>query len=242
MSTCEHNCPFKNQEKVRKDAYDAGFSAGLEVGANAMLGAVQMTLDARSEVVNVYRNGPHTIIETADGEKTRVTYDPGYGYPYDREKALMAAMLKAMVGNKYIAVLKRFAHDEDAECIEAAACDGAKQNVAKGMIRKIRKALRDAWSDEPDPFDVDEYADQIGGAFEPAHDEACDAPAAYEAADRGADDDLMMDGEFHLHRDDDGMMSNGDFHVPEHDADEESLLSDLSGMAPEPGYDPSLFA
>ena len=238
MSACEHNCPFENQEKVRKDAYDAGFAAGLEVGANAMLGAVQMTLDARADVVNVYRNGPHT----ADGEKTRVTYDPGYGYPYDREKALMAAMLKAMVGNKYIAVLKRFAHEDDDPCIDAAVCDGAKQNVAKGMIRKIRKALRDAWSDEPDPFDVDEYADQIGGAFEPAHDEACDAPAAYDTDVHGSDDDLMMDGEFHLRRDDDGTVSNGDFHVPEHDEDEEDLLSDLSDMAPEPGYDPSLFA
>ena len=223
MSACEHNCPFKNQEKVRKDAYDAGFSAGLEVGANAMLGAVQMTLDARSEVVNVYRNGPHTIIETADGEKTRVTYDPGYGYPYDREKALMAAMLKAMVGNKYIAVLKRFTHDEDAECIEAAACDGAKQNVAKGMIRKIRKALRDAWSDEPDPFDVDEYADQIGGALS--------RPMTRRVTRLPRMRPLTA-----------ALMTNGDFHVPEHDADEESLLSDLSGMAPEPGYDPSLFA
>ena len=158
MCDRKHGCPFMDPDEIRESAFKDGFQAGFNVGATAVSEAAAAHLMARSEVVNLYRNGPHTVIETADGEKTRVTYHPEYGYPYDNEKALMAAMLKALVGNRYIVVLRKFAYDT-ADDVDNVECKGAKQNVARGMIRKIRHALRDAWANEPDPFDPDEYAD-----------------------------------------------------------------------------------
>lgn len=123
----------KAYEQGRLDGSGTSFHSGLAAGAQAASAAFQMAYD----VVAVYRNGDHTILEFADGTKTRVTYDGRYGYAYDDEKAIMAAMLKRLTGSAYIRALKEFARRDD-------GCDGCvpdpgpehRTNVSRDMVRR----------------------------------------------------------------------------------------------------------
>lgn len=80
----------------------AGFAEGMDAGFDAF----QASFLEASTVKAVFRSGDYTVLETADGEKTKVKYDPSYGYAYDAEKAYMAALLKHIVGNRYIDMLR----------------------------------------------------------------------------------------------------------------------------------------
>ena len=82
-------------------AYAAGFDAGVQAEADAW--------DASSQVEKVWFNNGYTICLFSDGKKEKVQYHPEYGYAYDAEKAIMACILKHVVGNSYIKALRAFA-------------------------------------------------------------------------------------------------------------------------------------
>lgn len=136
----------KAYERGRADGGHAAFLAGQHFG---VLTVHQAVADA-SDVVNVYRNGDHTVLAFADGTKTRVTYRPDYGYGYDDEKAIMAAMLKRLTGNDYIRVLKKFVrHEHDADCV--CECPGPehRRNVSRRMIRRHKPSPLDVPTTDP---------------------------------------------------------------------------------------------
>lgn len=110
--------------------------------------------DAATTVLHVYRNGDNTVLEFADGTKTRVTYHAEYGYAYDDEKAIMAAMLKRLVGSSYIAVLREFARYPA-------------RNVSDGMVRKAGPEPMDPLGEPTtDPVAADLYGTGFTGEDE----------------------------------------------------------------------------
>lgn len=165
----------KQEGGVCPGAIGAAFAAGMFAGGMETHEAV----DRASTVTHVYRNGNHTVLEFADGSKTRVTYDPRYGYAYDDEKAIMAAMLKRLTGNAYIKALKEFARKDEAPAEPSCACPGGRDNVSRAMISRsdpdadryfdrptndpVSKALADMRRDDPDLWeDFQEMPDEPG--------------------------------------------------------------------------------
>lgn len=145
-TACREAYERGRREGVCPGAVGTAFAAGMFAGAMETHEAV----DLASTVKNVYRNGDNTVLEFADGTKTRVTYDPGYGYAYDDEKAIMAAMLKRLTGNSYIKALKAFAR----RCGEPVPvdCTGSKNNVSRDMIpREDSEPMVDLDSPSTDP-------------------------------------------------------------------------------------------
>ena len=100
--------PERVTESVCKDAYDEGFRFGMQAGMATVRHLHGVSFQAACQVERVWRNGDHTILLFADGEKERVTYHHEPGTAYDAEKALMAGMLKHLMGSRYIHALKEF--------------------------------------------------------------------------------------------------------------------------------------
>lgn len=95
-------------DAVCKDAHDDGFRGGVHAGLTRAWQLHSVSFQAACQVERVWRNGDHTILLFADGEKERVTYHHEPGTVYDAEKALMAGMLKHLMGSRYIHTLKEF--------------------------------------------------------------------------------------------------------------------------------------
>lgn len=121
--------------------YNAAFQAGFDQGVQAEADA----WGASAEVEAVYFDKGNTVIKFADGQKEKVTYHPEYGYAYDAEKAIMACILKHVVGNGYIKALREFAgkapvqasgsvltHGCCANCPVAISVDEDENLVAEG--------------------------------------------------------------------------------------------------------------
>lgn len=172
-TACREAYERGRREGVCPGAVGAAFAAGMFAGAMETHEAV----DLASTVKNVYRNGNNTVLEFADGSKTRVTYDSGYGYAYDDEKAIMAAMLKRLTGNGYIKALKAFARRTEEPV--PVDCTGSKNNVSRDMIVRtdpdvdryfdkpttdpVSQALADMRRDDPDLWeDFQEMPDEPG--------------------------------------------------------------------------------
>ena len=130
---------------IAKEAYESGYGEGWNEHASAM----QQSLTDASSVVKVVFNGCQTIVCFADGEHVVVTYDPNCGYEYDAEKAVMSAMLKRLVGNEYIHVLKHFVYDRNAIVVNSKGCyndvflQSMKRNVSDNMISKFDNHVND---------------------------------------------------------------------------------------------------
>lgn len=146
-------CKGMSEEELK------AFNAGLEAGA--ALGAYRrdMELEGASDVVRVFRNGDHTVLAFADGSRSKVTYHSEYGYPYDEEKAFLSALLKRLIGNRYVKMLREFC--------AAPAPEGAKTNVSGGMIPRVAPegtevvleeddGFPDSWGGEAKPVDVED--------------------------------------------------------------------------------------
>lgn len=155
----------------------AGFQEGIEAGSDAVYSSF---LDATT-VKAVYRNGNYTILETADGEKTKVMYDPSYGYAYDEEKAFMAALLKRVTGNRYIDMIREF-------------CPGSASRTGRDMIR------RDADVSAPQDSDDDwrEFLDSLSedeSGCNPGTGDVVPGPGPDMMADAFGDPDTDTDAE-----------------------------------------------
>lgn len=95
-------------DPIRKNAFKEGYSEGMTTGVALEHDRLVDTFNLACTVTKVVHNGYITVVEFADGCSEKVVYDPSYGYAYDGEKAVMAAMLKHLEGNRYISALKRF--------------------------------------------------------------------------------------------------------------------------------------
>lgn len=128
-------------DAIRKDAFAKGFGKGFSEGAEAEHDAIMKAFFAASSVTKVVHNGPMTIVYFEDGDQAKVTYDPSYGYAYDREKGVMAAILKHVTGNSYLKALKRFEANGEAivignEAVRDSLYDG-KMNVTRAMAKRL---------------------------------------------------------------------------------------------------------
>ncbi len=204
-------------EKARNEGFEAGKQAMCHnaVLLGSRLGQADMmaSFEQAATVVAVYRNGDNTVLEFADGSKTKVTYQPEYGYAYDHEKAIMAAMLKRLTGNEYIRALKEF--------VPKDAARSAANNMSREMIP------RHAWR-------VSEPSDPSTGTCLP---EVPDDPAEISTATGlpDADAEPAASTGFPEEPADDGCPA-----CPI--VDEDELFSRFGGMAEEPGFDRPLFS
>lgn len=128
-------------DAIRKDAFAKGFGKGFSEGAEAERDAIMKAFFAASSVTKVVHNGPMTIVYFEDGDQAKVTYDPSYGYAYDREKGVMAAILKHVIGNSYLKALRRFEANGEAivignEAVRDSLYDG-KMNVTRAMAKRL---------------------------------------------------------------------------------------------------------
>jgi hypothetical protein len=103
------NCP-----EVLSEAFNAGYASATS--------DFEDFLAKHMAVVNVIYHENKTVVKFADGSVSVVFYNPAYGYAYDSEKAIMAALLKHMCGNSYIKVLTTFGLNE---YFESDVCDCA---------------------------------------------------------------------------------------------------------------------
>jgi len=85
-------------DDIATDIYNDGFSDG----QNDVIKQMEQCLTVKA----VYFQNDRTAIKFADDTVEFVDYHPEYGYPYDKEKAIMAAMLKRVYGSYYIHILK----------------------------------------------------------------------------------------------------------------------------------------
>lgn len=196
----------KAYERGRGDYTGSGFLAGMAAG----YASAQQGIAAASTVLNVFRNGDVTVLAFADGSRTKVSYDPSYGYAYDDEKAIMAAMLKRVVGNSYIKALKAFARHEEPGWHDDG-CPGSRTNVSRYMIRRtdddesaadgpttdpVAQALAemsddaDFWSAYRDMPEEPAHEPQPGCYTDPVAQALADAPVT-----SGDDDDDGYDGD-----------------------------------------------
>ena len=91
-------------DAAKDKSYRKGYKAGLVCGGET---ADRIFRDM-TRVTKVVHNGYVTVVYFGDGMREKVTYNPGYGYAYDGEKAVMAAMLKHLTRGGYIRVLEKF--------------------------------------------------------------------------------------------------------------------------------------
>ena len=215
FKTTEQDIHDRGVEAMCQDAYERGKREGICPGAIGAAFAAGMfaggletheAVDRASTVKKVYRNGNNTVLEFADGSKTRVTYDPGYGYAYDDEKAIMAAMLKRLTGNSYIKALKEFARRDESPA--EVDCSGAKDNIARGMIPRedmeppvdmsvpstdpVFRALADMRREDPDLWeDFQEMPDEPGRVPTESTDPVSIAMAQAPDPDPAAEDDMF---------------------------------------------------
>jgi len=115
---CCNNCngEHTDTEQVFKNGFNAGAEAGSRDIMNAFVAASTVTKV-------VFKDDTMTIVEFLDGDHVIVEHKPEYGYVYDPEKAIMAAMLKHLVGSAYISVLKKFIYRGEAVVVNSPAFD-----------------------------------------------------------------------------------------------------------------------
>lgn len=168
-------------EAVCNDARRRGYEAGFPAGVMHERMSVAAAIYAASTVENVYRNGDHTILQFLDGTKVRVTWSREPGTVYDAEKAIMAGMLKRLMGSRYIQALRAFGD---------YVPDGLRSSCGNCEICGCR-ACGNWPTDDPVLCDPDGVEDPAGGepvycddedfdrarAPGPVH---CDPDAAYE--------------------------------------------------------------
>ncbi len=217
FKTTEQDIHDRGVEAMCQDAYERGRregscpgAVGAAFAAGMMAGSMETheAVNRASTVTHVYRNGNHTVLEFADGSKTRVTYDPSYGYAYDDEKAIMAAMLKRLTGSAYIKALKEFARREEGPA--QVDCTGSLPNISRDMIPRddaeplaefdamstdpVSKALADMRHEDPDLWeDFQAMPDEPGRIPMESTDPVSIAMAQAPAPD--PEDDDLFDGQ-----------------------------------------------
>lgn len=138
---------------IRNDAFENGVrqgtAAGMKIGSDRMMDA----LDKACEVTKVVHSGFATYVYFEDGEFEKVTYDPSFGYAYDGEKAIMAALLKHLTGSRYLHALKKFEGRGEAiingDVPVAYSLEG-KLNLSRSMVERLRAPVFD---DEDVPYE-----------------------------------------------------------------------------------------
>lgn len=125
---------------IMRASFEDGVRAGLEKGLGQGMYDTVEAFDRAQEITKVVHNGNVTIAYFADGCSEKVTYDPSFGYAYDGEKAVMAALLKHLVGNAYLRALKRFEGRGEAICVGdlpvGYSLEG-KLNLSRGMVSRL---------------------------------------------------------------------------------------------------------
>lgn len=91
------------------------FEQGVDAGVNAL--SEDITANMAVEGIYFQNKGNRTVVKYSDKSVSVVDYDPDCGYPYDKEKAIMAAMLKHIYGNYYIHVLESVIDYSKKNCI-----------------------------------------------------------------------------------------------------------------------------
>lgn len=159
-------------DAIRKDAFETGFEKGFDAGVKEGHEALVANFVDASAVEKVVHVDAKTIVYFADGERETVTYDPKYGYPYDREKSVMAAMLKHVVGNRYLGYLKKFeGPNGKALTFGNYALHMSMENVAENISRDMIERLSCGVSDPDDIFDPAGTAFSPEGAVNLSEDE-----------------------------------------------------------------------
>lgn len=209
----QFNLADKVLEAVCADARREGSQEGFEAGMAAARALMAMSFQAAGTVLEAYRNGDHTILLFADGGKERVTWHREPGSRYDAEKAVMACMLKHLMGSRYIRALKAFG-----DYAPKGACGDCE-------ICGCRACGRDWPSDDPVLCDPEGEEAPAGG--EPVY---CDAE------DRGSGA-----GPVHCDPDEAEEIAHGLLPPIECEGDEEGLREFFENMADEPGFGPEAF-
>ena len=122
-----------NKKEV-KQAYNKGFNVGLSKGRDMAADILAYQFGQSGTVIKVVFDGDKTVVKFADGGHEIVYYHPEYGYAYDAEKAIMAGILKHLVGNSYIKPLKQYAHAGVKHCSCSCNCNN---NLSVDMIQRV---------------------------------------------------------------------------------------------------------
>lgn len=152
-------CKAEMLEKIKADAVEEGFKNGYNEGFEAGHECIMSSFDNACIVTKVVYEGFNTHVYFADSTDPQahetVTFNPEYGYDYDPEKAIMAAMLKHLCGSVYIKSLRRFGVVTDPECEALFIGDidfkNMKRNVSTAMIERTY----DDYYDDFDDNDID---------------------------------------------------------------------------------------
>lgn len=204
-------------EAVCGNARREGAQEGFEAGLAAMRARMAASFQAAGTVLEAYRNGDHTILLFADGKKERVTWRHEPGYPYDAEKAVMACMLKHLMGSRYIRALKAFG---------SYVPKGRRGVCGDCEICGCRACGRDWPADDPVLCDPDGEEPHAG-----ADPVCCDA-----------DDRDMAAGPVHCDPEEAEDIAHGMLPPVDCSGDEEEGLREFfSSMADEPGFGPEAF-
>lgn len=89
------------------ESFIGGFYAGYAVAV--------LDCERAGTVENVWFNGDWTIVLFADGTKEKVRWSHEPGSSDDREKAIMACILKHVLGNSYLKALQEFVQEPEVE-------------------------------------------------------------------------------------------------------------------------------
>ena len=152
----KEGCTSENSvsKKMLRQAFHKGFQNGFVKGQYAMSNDMTTALEAASTVTKVVFDGDKTVVKFADGDYEIVHYNPDYGYPYDAEKAIMAGMLKHLVGGVYTRPLKANAEkiremnqrsQKRCECKNDCEC---KNNISDEMICRDNMCKTDSLTDK----------------------------------------------------------------------------------------------
>ena len=145
--------------KSHENGLKEGFAKGSIQGACEMERKLMVSFKAASTVTKVVYDGMRTIVRFEDGGYEIVTYDSSYGYAYDEEKAIMAGILKHIVGNSYIKPLMTFGKNP-----KGCPCNCEHYNVSNNMINRNAyesdEGVADVYTDKTpdgDPVNLSDF-------------------------------------------------------------------------------------
>ena len=109
---------LNRSESVPNADYDRGFKDGYREGyVKCFCDCTEQTADSAVDVnvlsitgIKYNAKQMRTIAFFSDGSMSYVTYNPDYGFPFDMEKAICFCILKRMMGNDYLKLLKDYVH------------------------------------------------------------------------------------------------------------------------------------
>ena len=166
----------ESMDKIAKDSYVQGYVDGTTQACEKCCKEIEDNYDDLLGVMKVVHNGLMTIVEFTDGSHTKVVFEPvDENEIFDAEKAVMAAMLKRLVGNSYLKILDFY------ETKHHAIVTGD-VSIAYSLKNKINKNLAAKVN-----FTVADYDADLNNFLENY------ATSPYDAVSTLSDDDLLFD-------------------------------------------------